>query len=88
MLNRDVLTGIMEEKVAVESIVDLETKKLLAIMILYVKTITSDKRSICLKLRFLAGHFVFTGRRIIEARTMRNRLIFLCDCFVRFAEVR
>ena len=27
-----------------------------------------------------------TNRRRIEARPMRNRLIFLCDCFARFAE--
>ena len=38
--------------------------------------------------RFIAGHFVFTDRRSIEARPMRNRLIFQCDCFARFAVVR
>ena len=30
---------------------------------------------------------MFTDRRSIEARPMRNRLIFQCDCFARFAVV-
>ena len=30
---------------------------------------------------------MFTDRRSIEARPMRNRLIFLCDCFALFAVV-
>ena len=31
---------------------------------------------------------MFTDRRSIEARPVRNRLIFQCDCFARFAVVR
>ena len=45
------------------------------------------ERSVNTKVWFIVGHFVFTDRRSIEARPVRNRLIFQCDCFARFAVV-
>ena len=46
-----------------------------------------DSRSVNTQVWFIVGHFVFTDRCSIEARPMRKRLIFQCDCFARFAVV-